>query len=55
MRGALFPGGGRQERALNFIPLLAIYGDGLVEAMRASARRHAEALLAGAPPPVDAA
>ncbi len=51
-RGSLFPGGKRQERALNFIPLLARYGAPLVEAMRRSARQHAEALLHGAAPPV---
>ena len=53
-RGALFPGGKRQERALNFIPFLAAYGDGLVDRMRASARRHAEALVYGTTLPVDA-
>ena len=51
-RGSLFPGGKRQERALNFIPLLARYGAPLVEAMRQSARQHAEALLHGAAPPL---
>ena len=30
-RGALYPFGTPQERSLNFIPLLARYGDGLVE------------------------
>ena len=51
-RGSLFPGGKRQERALNFIPLLARYGAPLVDAMRQSARRHADALIHGAPLPV---
>lgn len=50
--GAVFPGGKRQERALNFIPLLARYGAPLVDTMRASARRHADALIAGQPLPV---
>jgi uncharacterized protein YllA (UPF0747 family) len=29
-RGALFPDGAPQERALNFIPLLARYGDEVI-------------------------
>jgi bacillithiol biosynthesis cysteine-adding enzyme BshC len=36
-RGALYPGGKRQERALNFIPLLARHGPDLLEQMRARA------------------
>lgn len=52
-RGSLFPGGKRQERALNFIPFLAMYGDGLLESMRASARRHATALVQGRDLPAD--
>jgi len=52
VRGSLFPGGQRQERALNFIPLLARHGASLVDAMRLSARRHAEALLHGQSLPV---
>ncbi|MGQ0765137.1 MAG: bacillithiol biosynthesis protein BshC [Gemmatimonadota bacterium] len=53
IRGALFPGGIRQERALNFIPLLALYGDEYVSLALASATRHAEALLDGRPLPTD--
>lgn len=52
-RGSLFPGGQRQERALNFIPLLARHGAPLVGAMRQSAGRHAEALLHGRRLPAD--
>ncbi|MBL8959978.1 MAG: bacillithiol biosynthesis BshC, partial [Gemmatimonadetes bacterium] len=52
-RGALFPGGMRQERALSFVPLLAVHGDALLAAMRAGARRHALALVAGHAPPAD--
>ncbi len=55
MAGALFPGGMRQERALNMIPLLARHGMGILDAMRLAARRHAEALVRGAPLPVDPA
>lgn len=51
-RGSLFPGGKRQERALNFVALLARYGAPLVDAMRASARRHADALVHGRTLPV---
>lgn len=46
--GALFPDGRRQERALNFLPMLARQGQPLLDAMRAEARRHARALLAHA-------
>ncbi len=53
VRGALFPGGKRQERALSFVPLLAHYGDAVTDAMRRGAARHAEALLRGEAPPVD--
>jgi uncharacterized protein YllA (UPF0747 family) len=52
LRGSLFPGGQRQERALNFIPLLARHGAPLVDAMRLAAARHAEALLHGRSLPV---
>ena len=52
-RGALFPGGMRQERALSFVPLLAVHGDTLLAAMRVGARRHAQALIAGHAPPAD--
>ena len=53
LRGALFPGGGRQERALNLLPMLARYGGVLFEGMRVGARAHAEALVHGRPMPVD--
>ncbi len=46
-RAALWPGGHRQERTLNFIPLLARYGEPLWAAMRASAAEHAMRLVAG--------
>jgi bacillithiol biosynthesis cysteine-adding enzyme BshC len=46
-RGALYPGGHRQERALAFLPLLARHGPPLVEAMRAEARRYAARLVGG--------
>lgn len=45
VRGALHPDGKRQERALNFVPLLARQGRPLVAAMQAEARRHARGLL----------
>ncbi len=44
-RGALFPLGKPQERALSFIPFLARYGTQLEEAMLAEATQHAKALL----------
>lgn len=44
-RGALFPLGKRQERALNLVPLLARHGPALLDGMRAEAARHAEALV----------
>jgi bacillithiol biosynthesis cysteine-adding enzyme BshC len=50
-RGSLFPGGVRQERALNLIPLLARYGTGLLDGMREGATVHARALLASATEP----
>lgn len=46
-RGSLFPFGKRQERVLNFIPLLARYGPALFEDMRAAAAVHARALVDG--------
>lgn len=52
-QGALFPGGGRQERALAFAPLLAVHGEPLLGAMRGAARRHAEALVHGTALPRD--
>jgi bacillithiol synthase len=44
-RGALHPGGRRQERALNLLPLLARHGDALLQQMLAGARAHAATLV----------
>ena len=44
-RGALFPLGTRQERALNILPILARHGRIVVDRMRDAARVHARALL----------
>jgi uncharacterized protein YllA (UPF0747 family) len=41
----LYPNGKRQERVLNFVPMLARSGDDLVSAMLGEARSHAEALV----------
>jgi uncharacterized protein YllA (UPF0747 family) len=46
-RGALFPFGTRQERALNLLPTLARHGVGLLEDMRAAAESHAARILGG--------
>ena len=55
MRGALYPGGERQERALNFLPFLARHGPILIESMRTCARAHAEALVSpGTPTRIEA-
>lgn len=45
VRGSLFPGGLRQERALNLLPLLVRHGPPLLEAMRQEAGRHARSLV----------
>ena len=45
VRGSLYPAGKRQERALNFIPLLARYGRLLPDLMIESASVHARALV----------
>lgn len=45
LRGALAPGGKRQERALNLLPLLARHGCTLLEALRDAARPHARRCL----------
>ncbi len=45
LRGALFPDGQRQERALNFIPTLAREGTGVLDAMRARVDDHAASLV----------
>ena len=44
-RGSLYPLGKPQERALNFVPLLARYGEGLREDMLDAAREHAAGLV----------
>jgi uncharacterized protein YllA (UPF0747 family) len=44
-RGALYPLGTRQERALNLIPILARHGSVIVERMREAARAHARTLV----------
>lgn len=44
-RGALYPFGKHQERALNFVPLLARYGAQLRDEMLAEASRHAARLI----------
>ena len=44
-RASLYPFGTRQERALNFIPLLARYGPTLLDDMRAAAAVHARHLI----------
>jgi bacillithiol biosynthesis cysteine-adding enzyme BshC len=46
-RASLFPAGKRQERALNFIPLLARYGPALIDAMRERASDEMSALVRG--------
>ena len=44
-RGALYPLGIRQERALNIIPILARHGRVVVDSMRDAARVHARSLV----------
>jgi uncharacterized protein YllA (UPF0747 family) len=46
-RGSLYPLGKPQERALNFVPLLARYGSPLREEMLSGARQHAQLLTEG--------
>jgi uncharacterized protein YllA (UPF0747 family) len=46
-RASLFPFGIRQERALNFIPLLARYGPSLLDDMIDGAAAHAGRLIGG--------
>ena len=46
-RGALFPAGKRQERALNFVPILARHGPRVLELMRERAAEHAAGLVSG--------
>jgi uncharacterized protein YllA (UPF0747 family) len=51
VRGALLPNGARQERTLNFMPLLARGGPALLDAMGRAAARHAAGLLGGGTSP----
>lgn len=44
-RGSLYPIGKPQERALNFVPMLARYGEALRDAMIDGAREHASNLV----------
>lgn len=44
-RGALYPLGTRQERALNPIPIMARHGDVVIERMMSGATRHARTLV----------
>jgi len=44
-RGALFPLGTRQERALNILPFMARHGSMIVDRMIAAARTHARGLV----------
>jgi uncharacterized protein YllA (UPF0747 family) len=53
-RAHLFPDGERQERALNFIPMLARQGPPLLDAMREAAAAHAAVLVGSAASPVPA-
>jgi uncharacterized protein YllA (UPF0747 family) len=54
-RAALWPLGSRQERALNFLPLLARHGPALIAAMRSEADATMERLVGrGGGPGVDA-
>lgn len=47
---ALFPMGSRQERVLNFIPMLARGGNQLIDSLQAAAAAHAAALVRSARP-----
>jgi bacillithiol synthase len=49
-RAHLFPDGERQERTLNFIPMLARQGPPLLDAMRDAAGTHAAALVGAVAP-----
>jgi bacillithiol synthase len=48
-RGALFPLGTRQERALNMLPFMARHGAVIVDRMVAAARIHARSLVSERP------
>ncbi len=50
-RGALYPNGKRQERALNAIPMLARHGPAVLDSMLDAARAHARAVLTGGASP----
>ena len=45
LRGALYPLGGRQERALNIVPMLSRHGVELLADMRIAAGEHADRLV----------
>jgi uncharacterized protein YllA (UPF0747 family) len=45
IRAALVPGGIRQERRLNYLPLFARHGDVLIDQLRAGAALHAGTLI----------
>ena len=47
-RGALYPLGGRQERTLNLIPILARHGTELLGEMHAAAASYADEIVGGA-------
>jgi bacillithiol biosynthesis cysteine-adding enzyme BshC len=49
-RGALFPLGRKQERALNIIPLLARHGEDLIAKLMEAASEHAQLLMSGVTP-----
>lgn len=49
-RGALYPDGTRQERALAYVPFLARHGDALVEALLGAMGEHAARLVGAAQP-----
>jgi len=48
--GALFPLGHRQERTLNYFPMLARGGEDLLDDMQSAARSHAQLLLSSERP-----
>jgi len=47
-RGALYPFGGRQERTLNLIPILARHGTELLREIHAAATAYADEIVSGA-------
>lgn len=47
LRGALFPGGKRQERSANFLPMLARHGPALWAQLLEAVREHARLLVHG--------